>query len=116
MWLNAQKKTSLFIFRQLKYIVTPFQNHVSEENFLGNPISKFLGNRFVEGYMRGNAQITERGIVETHISLQSFHIFSNFRVKKNHNLRYNMVSIFDPKVRLHESSVRTRANGSSCEP
>jgi hypothetical protein len=41
------------------YIMTCFEIHVSEEAFLGQPVWKFLGNRFVEAHIRRKAQATE---------------------------------------------------------
>jgi hypothetical protein len=48
--------------------VTCFESHVSEVTFLGQPIWKFLGNRFVEAHIRGNVEAKETELVENGIS------------------------------------------------
>jgi hypothetical protein len=48
--------------------VTRFEKQVSEVIFMQKGISKFLGNRFVEVHIRGNAQATEIEPLEIDIS------------------------------------------------
>lgn len=49
-------------------IVTRFEKHVSEMVCRQHPIVKFLGNRYVEAYISGNAWARETDLVEMGIS------------------------------------------------
>jgi hypothetical protein len=49
-------------------IVTYFKSIVSEVAFPTQPIWKFLGNRFVEAYIRCSARAKETELLETGVS------------------------------------------------
>jgi hypothetical protein len=48
-----------------------FESHVFDVAFSSQPIWNFVRNRLVEEHIRGNAQATERGTLDTDISLCS---------------------------------------------
>jgi hypothetical protein len=53
-------------------IVTCFEGHVSEVSFPKQQILDFVGNRFVQAHIHGNAHAKETELVEM-FPLRSFH-------------------------------------------